>query len=118
MDSEHMLRLAALLKDSASALELAAEWQSQFCVDYMPISENANVDSKTLSTHIEDLGLSQRVKNCLYTKDIDTIQKILRTRVERLLEIKNFGPKCLVELRQKIINCGLKLKGDFYKYDA
>ncbi|MFQ6117757.1 MAG: DNA-directed RNA polymerase subunit alpha C-terminal domain-containing protein [Candidatus Bipolaricaulia bacterium] len=54
---------------------------------------------------IEVLGLSPRVYNCLERAGIATVGEILERLAEgdeNMLAIKNFGPKSLVELKEKL----------------
>lgn len=57
---------------------------------------------EVLQTKVEDLGLSARITNCLIRSKKYTLQDVLDTSEEDLLEIRNFGMKCLVELRQSL----------------
>jgi N utilization substance protein A len=56
-------------------------------------------------TPIKVLGLSSRVYNCLDQAGIDSVEEIMEKLAEgdkELLAIKNFGPKSLAELKEKL----------------
>jgi MoxR-like ATPase len=61
---------------------------------------------------IDDLDLSVRLTNVLAAEGIDTIEQLLAYPVAQLLEIRNFGPNQLGELREKLQLHGLTLTGD------
>jgi DNA-directed RNA polymerase subunit alpha len=65
-----------------------------------------------LSTPIADLSLSVRAGNCLEAENIDTIGDLLQKSQEELLQLRNFGRTSLLEVKEKLAELGLRLKGD------
>lgn len=60
---------------------------------------------------IEELDFSVRTYNCLKKANILTIGELLQTTEADLMQIRNFGKKSLVEVREKLAHMGLALKG-------
>ena len=65
----------------------------------------------TSSCPIEDLDLSERPRNCLKRAQINTIGELLLKNEEDLLNITNFGQKSLDEVKAKLDERGLSLRG-------
>ena len=61
---------------------------------------------------ITDLNLSVRARKCTTKLGINTIGDLIRRTAEDLLECKNFGVTSLNEVREKLAERGLKLRGD------
>jgi DNA-directed RNA polymerase subunit alpha len=61
---------------------------------------------------IAELNLSVRAKKCTTKLGIVTIGDLARRTAEDLLECKNFGVTSLNEVREKLTERGLKLRGD------
>ena len=60
---------------------------------------------------IEDLDLSERPRNCLKRAQINTVGELLTKNEDDLLNITNFGQKSLDEVKQKLDERGLTLRG-------
>jgi DNA-directed RNA polymerase subunit alpha len=67
--------------------------------------------SPDLDLPIEELDLSERPRNCLKRAQINTIGELLTKNEEDLLNITNFGQKSLDEVKQKLDERGLTLRG-------
>ena len=67
--------------------------------------------SPDLELAIEDLDLSERPRNCLKRAQINTIGELLTKTEDDLLNITNFGQKSLDEVKQKLDERGLSLRG-------
>ena len=61
---------------------------------------------------IAELNLSVRARKCTTKLGIATIGDLVRRTAEDLLECKNFGVTSLNEVREKLTEKGLKLRGD------
>jgi DNA-directed RNA polymerase subunit alpha len=59
-----------------------------------------------------DLALSVRASNCLESEKIYTVGDLVSRSPEDLLGVRNFGKNTLIEIRQKLAELGLKLRGD------
>jgi DNA-directed RNA polymerase subunit alpha len=67
--------------------------------------------SPDLELAIEDLDLSERPRNCLKRAQINTIGELLTKTEDDLLNITNFGQKSLDEVKVKLDERGLSLRG-------
>src|SRR5215212_63463 len=72
---------------------------------------DAAAGSPDLNHPIEDLDLSERPRNCLKRAQINTIGELVLKNEEDLLNITNFGQKSLDEVKQKLDERGLTLRG-------
>jgi DNA-directed RNA polymerase subunit alpha len=71
----------------------------------------ATTGSPDLDLPIEDLDLSERPRNCLKRAQINTIGELLVKTEDDLLNITNFGQKSLDEVKAKLDERGLSLRG-------
>lgn len=60
---------------------------------------------------IEELDFSVRTYNCLKKANILTINELVQFTETDLMQIRNFGKKSLTEVREKLGQLGLSLKG-------
>lgn len=65
-----------------------------------------------LDRPIADLNLSVRARKCMVRLGINTIGELVRKTGDDMLECKNFGVTSLNEVREKLADLGLKLRGD------
>ena len=70
------------------------------------------VPEATLVMSIEDLELSARSLNCLKRAGIKTVGELISNSEEELMNNKNFGSKSLDEVREKLTEYKLALKGE------
>ena len=93
-----LVDLVASMSDSPQGLELGD----------VP---GAAAGSPDLDHPIEDLDLSERPRNCLKRAQINTIGELVLKTEEDLLNITNFGQKSLDEVKAKLDERGLSLRG-------
>ena len=93
-----LVELVAQLADEPRGLELG-EIAS-------PMSTSPDLDLA-----IEELDLSERPRNCLKRAQINTVGELLTKTEDDLLNITNFGQKSLDEVKQKLDERGLSLRG-------
>ena len=82
--------------------------------------EQEPIDLSTLSPDeqaflerpISELNLSVRARKCMTRLGLSTIGELIRKSGDDLLECKNFGVTSLTEIREKLAQVGLKLRGD------
>lgn len=74
--------------------------------------EVAQEKEALLKLSIEELNLGQRALNCLRREGIRTVGEIMARSEEDLMNLKNFGEKSLLEIKEKIQKMGLSLKED------
>ena len=93
-----LVDLVASLSDEPQGLELGEVAAS-------------SATSPDLDLPIEDLDLSERPRNCLKRAQINSIGELLTKNEDDLLNITNFGQKSLDEVKQKLDERGLTLRG-------
>ncbi|HEX4142060.1 MAG TPA: DNA-directed RNA polymerase subunit alpha C-terminal domain-containing protein [Pirellulales bacterium] len=65
-----------------------------------------------LDRPISDLNLSVRARKCMIRLGLNTVGELVRRTGDDLLECKNFGVTSLNEVREKLTQNNLKLRGD------
>jgi DNA-directed RNA polymerase subunit alpha len=65
-----------------------------------------------LDRPISDLNLSVRARKCMSRLALTTIGELVRKSGDDMLECKNFGVTSLMEVREKLEQVGLKLRGE------
>jgi DNA-directed RNA polymerase subunit alpha len=65
-----------------------------------------------LDRPISELNLSVRARKCMARLQLNTIGELIRKTGDEMLECKNFGVTSLNEVREKLADLGLKLRGD------
>lgn len=80
-------------------------------IEAEPVEASAD-DQEVYAQPITDLNLSVRARKCTTKLGITSIGDLVRRTAEDLLECKNFGVTSLNEVREKLSERGLKLRGD------
>lgn len=93
-----LAELVASLSDEPQGLELGE------LID-------TTTSSPDLDLPIEDLDLSERPRNCLKRAQVNTVGELLTKNEDDLLNITNFGQKSLDEVKEKLDERGLTLRG-------
>ena len=65
-----------------------------------------------LDRPIADLNLSVRARKCMNRLQLNSIGELIRKTGDEMLECKNFGVTSLNEVREKLTDLGLKMRGD------
>jgi len=76
------------------------------------MAEASSDDQEILSLPITELNLSVRARKCTTRLGINLVGDLVRRTAEDLMECKNFGVTSLNEVREKLAERGLKLRGD------
>jgi DNA-directed RNA polymerase subunit alpha len=84
-----------------------SEPETTYDVSTMSPDEQALLDRP-----ISDLNLSVRARKCMVRLGLTTIGELVRKTGDDLLECKNFGVTSLNEVRDKLTQLSLKLRGD------
>ena len=61
---------------------------------------------------IEELELGVRSYNCLKREGVETVGDLMAKSEAELLNIPNFGKKSIEEVRERLAERGLKLRGE------
>ncbi|HTN74112.1 MAG TPA: DNA-directed RNA polymerase subunit alpha C-terminal domain-containing protein [Pirellulaceae bacterium] len=80
-----------------------------------PVYEAGNMspdEQALLDRPIADLNLSVRARKCMVRLGMTTLADLVRKTQDDLLECKNFGVTSLNEVREKLTELGLKLRGE------
>lgn len=86
--------------------------ETESVTDQITEEENkSNEQKKLLEKSIEELDFSVRSYNCLKKSDINTFGEIVNKTEEEILGIKNLGKKSFEEIKEKVKEHGLSLKG-------
>ena len=65
-----------------------------------------------LDRPMSDLNLSVRARKCMTRLGLTTIGELIRKSADDLLECKNFGVTSLTEVREKLTQASLSLRGE------
>src|SRR5262249_10965774 len=74
-----------------------------------PLSEQ---EQAVLNKPVSELNLSVRARKCMNRLGITTLGELVQRTADELLESKNFGMTSLNEVREKLSQYGLTLRGD------
>jgi len=72
--------------------------------------EDTQNESPLWQAGIEELGLSVRAENCLHRAGIETIGQLAAKTENELKLIRNFGQKCLAEVKAKMAEKNLFIR--------
>src|SRR5215813_13566958 len=90
------------------SLEEGAQYESRFRPN-QPLSEE---EQAILGKPVSELNLSVRARKCMNRLGINTVGEVIQRSADELLESKNFGMTSLNEVREKLAQLGLTLRGD------
>lgn len=75
----------------------------------LPPVDTTEDQEHPLLLHCDTLVLSVRLGNCLRLEGLNTLGKVCQKSEEEMLKIKNFGKKCLQELKRLLVRFNLCL---------
>lgn len=90
----------------SSREEKPGDWKPGIPVLKISPNELNAMHEVFLNASIDGLDFSVRTYNCLRRTGIDTVGKLLNMSEEDLLHIRNFGQKCLVEVKDVLKEYG------------
>src|SRR5206468_1105973 len=76
---------------------------------HQPLTEQ---EQAVLNKSVSELNLSVRARKCMNRLGINTLGELIQRTADELLEAKNFGMTSLNEVREKLRQYGLSLRGD------
>lgn len=88
------------------------EQGQQYEFRYRPQQSLSPEEQAVLSKPVSDLNLSVRARKCMNRLNITTLGELVTRTSDELLEAKNFGITSLNEVKEKLTELGLKLRGD------
>ncbi len=119
LPNEALKKATGILMDHLQIVSNSLPEGGFFTAESVKISQPEEFESQTAasdedtvySKKIEELDLTVRSLNCLKRDKIETIGDLLKRSEEELLKIKNFGPKSLEEIKERLAEkFGLSLK--------
>src|SRR6202007_2190395 len=90
------------------SLEDGAEAEAR----YRPQQPLSPEEQAVLNKPVSDLNLSVRARKCMNRLAINTLGELIQRSADELLEAKNFGMTSLNEVRERLGQFNLKLRGD------
>ncbi len=91
------------------SLEEGAHPDLRYRPQQQPLSPE---EQAVLNKPVSDLNLSVRARKCMNRLSINTVGELVQRTADELLESKNFGVTSLAEVREKLAQLGLTLRGD------
>jgi DNA-directed RNA polymerase subunit alpha len=79
---------------------------------YRPQQNLSPEEQAVLNKPVSDLNLSVRARKCMNRLTIGSLGELCQRTADELLEAKNFGMTSLTEVREKLAQYNLKLRGD------
>jgi DNA-directed RNA polymerase subunit alpha len=79
---------------------------------YRPQQPMSEQEQAVLGKPVTDLNLSVRARKCMNRLGINTLAELVQRTADELLESKNFGMTSLAEVREKLAQYGMTLRGD------
>jgi DNA-directed RNA polymerase subunit alpha len=76
------------------------------------VDEEKEESDKNCDVLIKELEFSVRSRNCLRQANMKVLGDLTKMSAQELLQLKNFGKKSLVEIREKLALHNLALKGE------
>ncbi|TMQ31941.1 MAG: tetratricopeptide repeat protein [Planctomycetota bacterium] len=90
------------------SLEEGAQYDLRYRAK-QPLTEQ---EQAVLGKPVSDLNLSVRARKCMNRLGINSLGDLVQRSADELLESKNFGMTSLNEVREKLAQFGLSLRGD------
>src|SRR5262249_15652775 len=88
------------------------EQGQQYEFRYRPQQNLSPEEQAVLNKPVSDLNLSVRARKCMNRLNITTLGELVQRTADELLEAKNFGMTSLTEVRDRLAQFNLKLRGD------
>jgi DNA-directed RNA polymerase subunit alpha len=101
-----------MLSSKGLRLGQSLEEGSTFERRYTATQQLSDQEQAVLNKPVADLNLSVRARKCMNRLGINTLGELIQRTADELLESKNFGMTSLTEVREKLRQFGLVLRGD------
>ncbi len=93
---------------TGQSLEQGAQYEARF----RPQPTISAEEQAILNKQVSELNLSVRARKCMNRLGINTLGELVTRSSDELMEAKNFGVTSLNEVKEKLAEFGLKLRGD------
>ncbi|VTS00398.1 DNA-directed RNA polymerase subunit alpha C-terminal domain-containing protein [Tuwongella immobilis] len=107
-----LLEIRQIMDAKGLRVGQSLEQGAQFETRYRPQQPMSAEEQALLNKSVSELNLSVRARKCMNRLAINTLSELVSRSADDLLEAKNFGMTSLTEVRDKLSQLGLKLRGD------
>jgi len=104
--------IRAIMDHKSMRIGQSLDQGQQYEVRYRPQSNLSQEEQAMQSKPVSELNLSVRARKCMNRSNITTLGELCQRSADDLMEAKNFGITSLHEVREKLTELGLKLRGD------
>ncbi len=104
--------IRAIMNAKQLRIGQSLEQGQQYEFRYRPAQNLSPEEQATLNKPVSDLNLSVRARKCMNRLNITTLGELVQRTGDELLEAKNFGMTSLTEVRERLAQHNLKLRGD------
>jgi DNA-directed RNA polymerase subunit alpha len=101
-----------MMQSNGLRLGQSLEEGAQVDMRFRPQQPLSEQEQAVLNRPVSDLNLSVRARKCMNRLGINTLGDLIQRTADELLESKNFGMTSLNEVREKLGQYGLTLRGD------
>ena len=107
-----LVEIKHMLSSKGLRLGQSLEEGAQHEMRYRPPAAVSEEQQAVLNKPVSDLNLSVRARKCMNRLGINTLGELIQRTADELLESRNFGMTSLNEVREKLGQYGLTLRGD------
>jgi DNA-directed RNA polymerase subunit alpha len=107
-----LAEIKEMLASKGLRLGQSLEEGAQHDMRYRPPQALSEAEQEKLNKPVSELNLSVRARKCMNRLGINTLGDLIQRTADELLESKNFGMTSLSEVREKLAQYGLTLRGD------
>ncbi len=107
-----LMEMRQIMESKGLRIGQSLEDGQQNEVRYRPQQPLSEEEQAVLNKPVSDLNLSVRARKCMTRLGINTLGQLMDHTADQLLESKNFGMTSLSEVREKLGQLGLSLRGD------
>jgi DNA-directed RNA polymerase subunit alpha len=107
-----LTEIKEMMATKALTLGQSLEEGAQNEMRYRPQQPLSPEEQAVLNKPVSELNLSVRARKCMNRLGINTFGELIQRSADELLESKNFGMTSLTEVREKLQQFGLTLRGD------
>jgi DNA-directed RNA polymerase subunit alpha len=104
--------IRAIMTAKGLRIGQSLEQGQQYEFRYRPQQNLSPEEQAVLNKPVSDLNLSVRARKCMNRLNITTLGELVQRTADELLEAKNFGQTSLTEVRERLGQFNLKLRGD------
>jgi DNA-directed RNA polymerase subunit alpha len=104
--------IRAIMAAKGLRIGQSLEQGQQYEFRYRPQPNLSPEEQAVLNKPVSELNLSVRARKCMNRLGITTLGELCQRTSDELLEAKNFGVTSLTEVKEKLAQYNLKLRGD------